>query len=328
MTTMRINPAVLPLMITLAVLLAMYLAGAAMFHQSNFISLRVISNLLHQNAIIAVAAIGATLVILSGGIDLSVGAVVAFTTILVAALINAGWHPLLAWAAALACGTTMGLVMGSLIHAFRLPPFMVTLAGMFFARAMAFMVSSDSLGIGHSLYVDIQSLRLPLSARASLSSIALVAVACYVIAIIVAHFTSYGRYVYAIGGDETSAQLMGVPVARTRIGTYAIAGFCSALAGILATLYRSSGDPAAFIGMELEAIAAVVIGGTLISGGVGFMIGTLAGALIAGLIQTMIDFHGNISSWWTKIVVGLLVLTFIILQSLLLRLSTRRLRAV
>ena len=320
--TPRLNPNVLPLLVTVGIFVLMYAVGAVSFYDKNFFSLRVGTNLIHQNSVLAVAAIGATFVILSGGIDLSVGAVVAATTILIARMIGDGWNPLVAWAFALFCGTALGTIMGGLIHAFRLPAFMVTLAGMFFARAMAFYIYPQNLGISSKLYDAIQMNPLPLGGRDRLTAIAVVTILCYVLATVVAQFTSFGRYVYALGGDEHSSELLGVPIARTRISTYAIAGFCSALAGILATLYSSAGDPASKVGMELEAIAAVVIGGSLISGGVGFMAGTLVGTLIAGLIQVFIDFQGGISSWWTKIVIGLLVLSFIVLQRLLLRLAS------
>jgi simple sugar transport system permease protein len=320
----RLNPAYLPLLATALVLLGTYATGAMLLHEKQFVSPRVVTNLVHQNAVIGVAAIGATFVILSGGIDLSVGAVVACTAIGVAKLIALGVDPVLAWAIALAGGTLLGVTMGTLIHAFRLPAFMVTLAGMFFARAMAFQIETSNIGIAHPTYDTIQQFRLPLLPPASLTAIALVMLACYLLAMAISRWTPFGRYVYALGGDETSAQLLGVPAASTRIGVYALGGFCSALAGVLASLYKSSGDPAGFSGMELDAIAAVVIGGTLISGGVGFVAGTFLGVLIQGLIQTMIDFHGGISSWWTKIVVGLLVLGFIVLQNLLLRIGSRK----
>ena len=321
MTLPRLNPNALPLLVTVGVFALMYAAGGALFHGSNFLSLRVAANLLQQNAVLGVAAVGATFVILAGGIDLSVGAVVAMTTVLVARAIDLGWPPAAAWAVALLCGTGLGLFMGGLIHAFDLPAFMVTLAGMFFARAMAFTIFPQNLAIDSPLYLSLQSLRLPLGGGASLGLIAGVCVACYAVAVAVARYAPFGRDVYAVGGDEDSARLLGVPVGRTRVATYGIAGFCSALAGVMATVYRSSGDPASFVGAELDAIAAVVIGGTLITGGVGFVAGTLAGVLIAGLIQTLIDFHGGISSWWTKIVVGLLVLAFIALQRGLLKLT-------
>ena len=323
MKNFRLNPNLLPLLATLSVFALMILLGGVFFSDRNFLSLRVGTTLVHQNAVIAVAAIGATFVILSGGIDLSVGSVVAFTTVLIATMIDSGWHPLLAWAIALGCGTAMGLFMGWLIHAFALPAFMVTLAGLFFARAMAFQITPQNLGIDNALYSAIQAPPVRL-AGAPLSWIAIGALALYVIAIVVAHYTNYGRFVYAIGGDEESARLLGVPVGPSRIATYGIAGFCSSLAGVFATLYSSNGDPAAFVGMELDVIAAVIIGGTLITGGVGFMFGTLIGTLISGLIQILIVFQGNISSWWTKIVVGLLVLAFIVTQRALLAFGARR----
>jgi simple sugar transport system permease protein len=133
----------------------------------------------------------------------------------------------------------------------------------------------------------------------------------------VAAFRPIGRYVYAVGGNEQSALLMGLPVARTKIGVYAFAGFCSALAGLAVTLYTSSGNALTGSGLELDAIAAVVVGGTLLSGGVGGPIGTLVGVLIFGVIQSAIAFEGTLSSWWARIAIGILLLGFILLQKLL-----------
>ena len=139
----------------------------------------------------------------------------------------------------------------------------------------------------------------------------------FIAALFVAHYTPFGRYIYALGGDEQSATLMGLPVGRTKIFTYTVSGFCSALSGVVYTFYTQSGDPASCVGLELDAIAAVVIGGTLLSGGVGFMAGTAMGVLILGLIQTLITFQGNLNTWWTRIVVGMLVLVFILLQNVI-----------
>jgi simple sugar transport system permease protein len=127
-------------------------------------------------------------------------------------------------------------------------------------------------------------------------------------------FTRLGRNVYAIGGNQQSALLMGLPVGRTKITVYAISGFCSSLGGVLLSFYMSSGDPLHALGMELDAIAAVVIGGTLLTGGSGFVFGTVLGILVLGLIQTIINFQGDLSSWWTKIVIGVLLFAFILLQ--------------
>ena len=129
--------------------------------------------------------------------------------------------------------------------------------------------------------------------------------------------TRFGRTVYALGGSEQSGVLMGLPVARTKIGVYVISGLCSGLAGILFSFYTLSGYSLTAIGTELDAIAAVVIGGTLLSGGYGFVLGSVLGVLVLGTIQTMITFEGTLSSWWTRIFIGALLLIFIVLQKVL-----------
>jgi galactofuranose transport system permease protein len=306
----------IPLIATALVLLVLYGAGAVSYR--NFASLHVLVNLLGDNAFLGVAAIGVTFVILSGGIDLSVGAMVAFTSILIATLVGVhGVHPVPAMVIALAVGTMLGTGMGCLIHFYQLPPFLVTLAGMFFARGLGFVVHPQSLGIKHSFFVEHinQTLAIPLTARVSFPFTA----TCFVIillgAVFLAHYSRFGRNVYAIGGDEQSARLMGLPVARTKVLIYSFSGCCSALAGIVYTFYTQSGNPAACVGLELDAIASVVIGGTLLSGGIGYVAGTAMGVLILGLIQTIITFQGNLNTWWTRIAVGVLVLVFIVLQN-------------
>jgi ribose/xylose/arabinose/galactoside ABC-type transport system permease subunit len=144
-----------------------------------------------------------------------------------------------------------------------------------------------------------------------------IAILVVLIGIYLAHYTRFGRNTYAIGGSEQSALLMGLPVARTKIMVYMLSGFCSALAGVVFTFYMLSGYGLHALGMELDAIAAVVIGGTLLTGGVGFVAGTVFGVLIQGVIQTIISFEGTLSTWWTKIVIGLLLFLFIVLQRLL-----------
>jgi simple sugar transport system permease protein len=146
----------------------------------------------------------------------------------------------------------------------------------------------------------------------AVSSLAVLAVAVYSL-----HHTRFGRHVYALGGSEQSALLMGLPVRRTKIAVYTVSGLCSAFAGLLFTLYIQSGDPLHALGLELDAIAAVVIGGTLLTGGSGYVIGTLFGVLVLGLIKTLISFEGTLSSWWTKIATGVLLLAFILLQRVL-----------
>ena len=151
---------------------------------------------------------------------------------------------------------------------------------------------------------------------ASLTVGAVIALAVVLAAMRIAHSTEFGRTVYAIGGGEPSARLMGLSVASTKVGVYLLSGFCAALGGVVMTFYMLSGYSLHAVGLELDAIAAVVIGGTLLAGGVGYVAGTLFGVLILGIIQTLIAFDGTLSSWWTRIVVGVLLLLFCLLQRL------------
>lgn len=327
----RLSPRDIPLAATALVLVLIFGYGAIAY--PNFASWGVVRNLFVDNAFLGVAAIGATFVILSGGIDLSVGSVMAFTSILCATLIEKGGvHPAAAFAIALTAGCLFGSMQGLLIQIFALPPFLVTLAGMFLARGGAFMVQPQSLGIRHEFVArtinSSLSFKLPLGPRGvTIPITVMVFLAMLALAWFVLRQTRTGRTIYAIGDEEHAARLMGLPIARTRVLIYAISGFFSALAGVVFSLYQQSGDPASCKGLELDAIAAVVIGGTLLRGGVGSVLGTAMGVMILGLIQTIISFQGDLSSWWTRIVVGLLVLLFLGLQRILDTIAKRALGA-
>ena len=172
-------------------------------------------------------------------------AVSAFTTVLVATSIaKGGWHPMVAILAALAVGTLFGFAQGLMIQRFELPAFLVTLGGMFFARGMAFVLNMQSIGISSPFYDRVLEVRLPLGAKAALTATALVFLAVFAIAVLVSHLTTFGRNVYALGGNADSARLMGLPVGATRVSVYALNGFCSSLAGVVATFYTGSGNPA------------------------------------------------------------------------------------
>ncbi len=319
----RLGSKYIPLMATAFVMLALYAAGCLLYR--NFFSLRVAVDLVGDNAFLGIAAVGATLVILSGGIDLSVGSVVAFSSISIAIMVDRGVSPILAIIVTLLAGAVFGALMGCLIQFFELPPFLVTLAGMFLARGLGFVIWPQSVGIKHPFFLKLinETLSVSLNTRVSWPFTATCYLVIFVIAVVIAHYTKFGRNVYAVGGDEHSAKLMGLPVGQTKVLLYTVSGFCSALAGVVYTFYTQSGNPASCVGLELDAIAAVVIGGTLLSGGAGFMAGTLMGVLILGLIQTLITFQGNLNTWWTKIVVGVLVLLFILLQNVIARISGR-----
>ncbi|WP_372658623.1 galactofuranose ABC transporter, permease protein YjfF [Hydrogenophaga sp.] len=311
-----LNPKYLPLAATISLFLAMATMGSVLY--TGFFSAQVFLNLLIDNAFLIIVAVGMTFVILTGGIDLSVGSVVALSTMVLATLVeHRGWSPLAAIPLVLLMGTAFGAFMGFLIERFRLQPFIVTLAGMFLARGLCYLISIDSISITNEAYSTLAQWRLPLWEDASLSLGAVIAIGVLLAAVFVAHSTPFGRAVYAVGGSEASALLMGLPVRRTLIGVYTLSGFCSALAGVVFTFYMLSGYGLHATGMELDAIAAVVIGGTLLSGGVGYVFGSLFGVLMLGIIQTLISFDGSLSSWWTRIVVGALLFVFCLLQRLL-----------
>ena len=204
--------------------------------------------------------------------------------------------------------------MGGMIHYYKVQPFIATLTGLFFFRGLSLILSKKAISITDPTVSSMAQLRIPLVGETFLSVGAVKALVVVAVAVYVLHLTRFGRRVYAIGGSEQSALLMGLPVGRTKISVYAISGFCSALAGLVFVLYIQSGDPLHAIGMELDAIAAVVIGGTVLTGGSGYVLGSLMGVLVLGLIKTIISNEGTLSSWWIKIFVGGLLLLFILLQ--------------
>ncbi|NTT88032.1 galactofuranose ABC transporter, permease protein YjfF [Tabrizicola fusiformis] len=321
------NRALRPLFATTAIFMLAYLMAVAQFPA--MLSTRVVGNLLTDNAFLGIAAVGMTFVILSGGIDLSVGAVIGFTTVLIAVLIMwVGMHPLAAFAVALIVAAAFGAAMGAAIHYLRVPSFIVTLAGMFLARGAASVLSPDSIGIKHEFYSAVSKAYILLPGGGRLTTIAMLMLLVFAFGIVLAHRTRFGACVYAIGGSETSAALMGVPVARTTIGIYTLSSTLAGLAGVVFSLYTSAGYSLNALGMELDAIAAVVIGGTLLTGGYGLVAGTFIGVMLQGLVQTYIVFDGTLSSWWTKIVIGGLLFMFIVLQRLIFSTSARKRKTV
>ncbi|XXR81582.1 galactofuranose ABC transporter, permease protein YjfF [Sorangium sp. So ce394] len=313
--SLRLSPRHLPLAVTIGLFVLMFGAGSCLF--DGFFSLQVFLNFFIDNAFLAIAAVGMTFVILSGGIDLSVGSVIALTTMVSASLVEKhGVSPAAVIPLVLAMGAGIGLAMGVIIHYFEVQPFIVTLAGMFLTRGLCYLISIDSITIHDGFYVAASSHRIPFLFDTSITWNVIIALVLFAAAIYLAHYTRFGRTVYAIGGNEQSALLMGLPVGRTKVLIYTFSGFCSALAGVAFTFYMVSGYALHAGGMEMDAIAAVVIGGTLLTGGFGTVVGTLFGVLIYGTIQTLIMFEGTLSSWWTKIVVGLLLLFSCLLQRL------------
>ncbi|MFD4960239.1 galactofuranose ABC transporter, permease protein YjfF [Microbacterium sp. NPDC058389] len=304
-----------PVLVTAVLFVAVFLIGGIRY--PGFLSGQVLLNLFVDNAYLIVLAVGMTFVILTGGIDLSVGAVVALSTMIAASLLQAGLPPVVVIPLILLATSVLGLLVGLMIHYFKVQPFIATLAAMFLARGLCYVISQSSIAISDPAFIALAVSRLPLGGGMSITWSVVIAVVVVVIAVWMLHRTRFGRTVYAIGGGEQSGMLMGLPVARTKVLVYVVSGFCSGLSGVLFTFYTLSGYPLTAIGTELDAIAAVVIGGTLLAGGYGFVLGSVLGVLVLGIIQTIISFEGTLSSWWTKIFIGVLLLVFIALQRVL-----------
>lgn len=306
----------LPIIITVGLFILSFVFGSLRYE--NFFSTQVFLNLFIDKAFLMIAAVGMTFVILTGGIDLSVAGLVALTTVVSAWLLETFQLPIpLVFLLVLLMGAVFGLFQGVIIHEFNIQPFIATLAGLFFTRGMCYVISTNAITIENEAYKAIAKLRIPLGGGNFIPISVIMFLFVFVVALYLAHYTQFGRTVYAIGGNEQSATLMGLPVRRTKITVYALSGFCSALAGIALTFYMLSGFGGYADGLELDAIAAVVIGGTLLTGGYGYVFGTMFGVLIQGVIQDYINFDGSLNSWWTKIVVGLLTLFFIVMQRVL-----------
>ena len=317
-----LNPRYNSVYATIGVFLILYVSSGLAF--PGFFGPDVFFNFFTDNSFLGIVAVGMTFVILTGGIDLSVGSMISLSGMLTASLVEkAGWPPLAVIPLVLLVGCVFGLGMGVLIQKFKAPPFIVTLGGLFLARGIGQLISLQAIPIYNPFFTDFIGFGLPLPWGGTLTSLAMIFIAVFLAGLWLAHMTKFGRAVYAIGGSPQSAELMGLPVARTRVLVYVLSGFCSALGGIVYTMYTSAAYGLAGLGFELDAIAAVVIGGTLITGGVGFVAGTIFGVLILGVIQSFITFQGNLSSWWTRIAIGLLLLAFILLQNVFSRLKVK-----
>jgi simple sugar transport system permease protein len=320
-TFMSRHAAMTPTFAALAIL-ALLLAGAESFLRGDFITARTLSALLLDNAYLLILAVGMTFVILTGGIDLSVGSVMAFTGILGAQLLASGVPVLVAVLVMLVGGAAIGLLIGVLVQYFDVQPFIASLAGLFLARGLAFVVSLSSIKVEQPAVLWLQQTRMRVGdwyvTPTGILALVVVAVAAFVL-----HLTRFGRTIYAIGGSEQSARLMGLEVARTKVAAYVISGFCGGLAGLVLTAYSGAGYPRNGIGTELDAIAAVVIGGTLLIGGRGYVLGSLVGVMVFGTIKTIISFMGAEQSWM-QIIIGGLLLLFIVIQRVIVARSERR----
>ncbi|HEY0375849.1 MAG TPA: ABC transporter permease [Pyrinomonadaceae bacterium] len=269
-------------------------------------------NVLRQNSMLGLVALGMTFVILTGGIDLSVGSLLAAAAVVAAALAGHGLP--VALVAGIAAATLLGLVNGLVIARARIQPFIVTLAMMIAARGLALAVTNErSVSVGREAAASFGWL-----GRGRLGPLpvpVLILFAAYAAGRLVLSHTRFGRHVYALGDNEEAARLMGLNVARVKVSAYVLSGALAGLAGVILASRLGAGQPNAALGWELDAIAAVVVGGTLLTGGQGGVASTLVGVLLLGVIFNVFNLEGQISPWWQLVLRGVILLAVVVVQS-------------
>ena len=311
------NPSVLPTVAAIVIFVGMVIYGEVAY--GRIVQYNTLSNLLINNAHLIILAVGMTFVILTGGIDLSVGSVIALSSVAGVMLANAGWSPWFVILLMVLIGTAFGLANGILIQYFSVQPFIATLAMMFLGRGLAALLStqperladdSPILWLGEQFKViDGEKVNDVVVTPGVIIALVVVLVAFFVL-----HRTRTGRTVYAIGGSESSSALMGLAVPRTKVLVYVISGTLAGLAAVVYTSRLGIAQNITGIGWELDAIAATVIGGTLLTGGYGYVLGSVVGALVLGLMNVLITRDGGIPPEMTTIITGGILLVFVLLQ--------------
>ena len=316
------------LLITIVLFFVMYAAGMVIFADKGFAKPQMFLNLFVSNAGLLVISCGLTIVMITGGIDISVGSVTALVCMVMADLMeNKGASAYVAVAVALGIGLLFGIVQGFLVTYMGIQPFIVTLAGMFFGRGLTAIISTDMIAIKNKVFLSWANYRfyMPFGSTnkkgkfipAYIPPTVIIALIVVVLCAILLKYRKFGRKLYAIGGNKQSALMMGLDVKKTMFKAYVLDGFLAGLGGFLFCLNSCAGFVEQAKGLEMDAISSAVIGGTLLSGGVGTPIGTMFGVLIKGTISSLITAQGTLSSWWVRIVLSALLCFFIVIQSVL-----------
>ena len=316
------------LMTTIILFVIMYVAGMIIFYNAGFAKPQMFLNLFVSNAGLLVIGCGMTIVMITGGIDISVGSVTALVCMVCAySMERMGMNAYVAVLLALAIGLAFGVVQGYLVAYLDIQPFIVTLAGMFFGRGMTAMVSTDMIAITNETFLSWAKfhINLPFGTHNSkgeylpayIYPTVVIAILVVILVSVMLKYSKFGRKLYAIGGNQQSALMMGLNVRKTKFQAYVLAGFLSGLGGFLFCLNSWSGFVEQAKGLEMDAISSAVIGGTLLSGGVGTAVGTLFGVLIKGTISSLITTQGTLSSWWVRITLSALLCFFIVLQAVI-----------
>lgn len=283
------------------------------FLNDRFLTLSNISNVLRQTSINSIIAAGMTFVILTGGIDLSVGSTLALTGAISAYLISSGMHPLLALILALIAGLVIGMLNGVIVSKGKVQPFIVTLATMTILRGATLVFTNGRpISTGYDAYGQMFN-KIGAGYILGIPNPVIIMVIIFALSYVILKNTTIGRYVFAVGGNEEATKLSGINVDRVKIFVYGINGLLAALAGIIITSRLSSAQPTAGSGYELDAIAAVVLGGTSLAGGFGSILGTIVGALIIGILNNALNLM-DVTSYYQLLLKGLVILIAVLLD--------------
>lgn len=337
MKNKKINSNTLLLIITIVLFVVMYAAGCIVYSSKGFTHLQTFLNILINNAGLICVTCGMTCIMLTGGIDISVGSLIAMDCMIIAVGIER-WHmnAILLCVLVLVIGVVFGLVQGFLIGYLDIQPFIVTMAGMFFGRGMTAVICTDQVSISASkFFVSLANMKinLPFGGYTNNKGVlqvpfvritVVIALLVLILIFLMLRYTKFGRSLYAVGGSESSAIMMGLNVKMTKLKAYLLSSFLCSIGGICFCLNTMSGSVQQAKGLEMDAISSAVIGGTLLTGGVGNVIGSFFGVLINGTISTLVKTNGKLLSSWSNIAVAVLLCFFIVLQSVFAKIKASK----
>ena len=335
-----LTDAQLLMLISIGIFAAMYLAAMATLG-GGFLKAQQIFDLLNDNAALIIIACALTVVMIGGGINISVGGVIGLTVMSCAIFLNSCTIEstfltvLLTFLLALGIGLGFGLLQGFLVSYLEIQPFIVTLAGMFLARGLTTILSVNPVKVTHAGFLALTKTKLKISwlgyvaqngnlIPAKIKIGAIVAVAVVILMALLLRYAKLGRHIYALGGNLQSALMLGINVKRTCFSSYVLSGLLSGLAGFVFLMHKPAGNASVAMRSEMDAIAASIIGGTLLTGGVGNVIGSFFGAMILATIQKIIALSPLNASWWQEMANGAMLGFFIMLQSVVLSARSKR----
>ena len=317
------------LTITIVVFFIMYI-GAIVFQGQGFLKPQTFFNILNANAALIITSCGMSIVMICGGIDISVGGVVALVSMSCAVYLDFhGGSIAGAIGIALLIGLAFGLVQGFLVAYLDIQPFIVTLAGMFFARGMTTIVHTAPFNVENETFVKLKDTRVVVPGFGSVNKLGnyvnayveigvIVAILVVIILFVTLRWTRLCRSFYAVGGNSQSALMLGINVKRTKFISHLICGLLAGIAGFVYFMHVGSGSASHAMGMEMNAIASSIIGGTMLTGGVGNIIGTLFGVLSLATIQNIVSSAGLDQAWWTGITIAAMLCLFLVIQSVVM----------